>query len=170
MTWYNQAECPAFRMHLGQHQPGVQDGQPEGRSSWPVLPDQPLPRRSAAKPPSVWTRHHGTSSGSTPADKALAVTRCSPRPRIWRPEQCQLRHPRRRWCPAHADVHVERQWSSPTGPQYDVDGSASADVVYHEYTHGPSNRLVGNGAGLTAFQSQAMGEGWSTSTLWICWA
>jgi subtilisin-like proprotein convertase family protein len=50
---------------------------------------------------------------------------------------------------------------APSGPQYDVDGSASADVVYHEYAHGLSNRLVGNGGGLTAFQSQAMGEGWS---------
>ena len=48
-----------------------------------------------------------------------------------------------------------------SGPQYDVDGSASADVVYHEYAHGLSNRLVGNGGGLTALQSGAMGEGWS---------
>ncbi len=48
-----------------------------------------------------------------------------------------------------------------SGPQYDVDGSASADVVYHEYTHGLSNRLVGNGGGLTAIQSRSMGEGWS---------
>ncbi len=57
-------------------------------------------------------------------------------------------------------------WSGPqanpaAGPQYDVDGSASADVVYHEYAHGLSNRLVGNGGGLTQFQSRAMGEGWS---------
>lgn len=47
------------------------------------------------------------------------------------------------------------------GPRYDVDGSAAADIVYHEYGHGLSNRLVGNGAGLTTNQAQAMGEGWS---------
>jgi subtilisin-like proprotein convertase family protein len=37
-------------------------------------------------------------------------------------------------------------------------------VVYHEYTHGLTNRLVGNDGqanGLLARQSQAMGEGWS---------
>ena len=55
-------------------------------------------------------------------------------------------------------------WSGQSGafgPQYDVDGSPSADVVYHEYAHGLSNRLVGNGGGLTALQSRSMGEGWS---------
>lgn len=36
-----------------------------------------------------------------------------------------------------------------------------ASVVLHEYTHGLTNRLVGNGFGLTALQSRAMGEGWS---------
>lgn len=47
------------------------------------------------------------------------------------------------------------------GPQYDVDGSPSAEVVYHEYAHGLSNRLVGNGGGLGQLQSGAMGEAWS---------
>jgi extracellular elastinolytic metalloproteinase len=40
----------------------------------------------------------------------------------------------------------------------------SADVLYHEYTHGLSNRLVvdasGNGA-LNAIQARSMGEAWS---------
>ena len=40
---------------------------------------------------------------------------------------------------------------------YDVDGTADAEIVYHEYTHGLSGRLVGLGAA----QSGAMGEGWS---------
>ena len=44
---------------------------------------------------------------------------------------------------------------------WDVTSSDDADVVYHEYTHGLTNRLVGNGAGLAAFQSGAMGEAWS---------
>ena len=44
-----------------------------------------------------------------------------------------------------------------------VNGGDDASVVYHEYTHGLSNRLVNNGLGnaLTAKQSRAMGEGWS---------
>ena len=42
-----------------------------------------------------------------------------------------------------------------------VSSSDSADVVFHEYTHGLSNRLVGNASGLGAQQSGAMGEGWS---------
>ncbi|HWH92631.1 MAG TPA: M36 family metallopeptidase, partial [Baekduia sp.] len=45
-----------------------------------------------------------------------------------------------------------------------VNGADDATVVYHEYTHGLTNRLVGgDGAanGLLARQSQAMGEGWS---------
>jgi subtilisin-like proprotein convertase family protein len=37
----------------------------------------------------------------------------------------------------------------------------TADVVYHEYTHGLTNRSVGSGVGLDANQSRAMGEGWS---------
>ncbi len=46
----------------------------------------------------------------------------------------------------------------------DVNGSDMADVIYHEYGHGLSNRLVVNASGssaLTGFQSSMMGEGWS---------
>ncbi len=39
----------------------------------------------------------------------------------------------------------------------DVDSSADAEIVYHEYTHGLSGRLVSLGSE----QSGAMGEGWS---------
>jgi subtilisin-like proprotein convertase family protein len=42
-----------------------------------------------------------------------------------------------------------------------VNGGDDASVVYHEYTHGLSNRLIGGGSGLDANQSGAMGEGWS---------
>ena len=43
-----------------------------------------------------------------------------------------------------------------------VNSGDDAAVVYHEYTHGLTNRLVGNGAafGLLSKQSRAMGEGW----------
>lgn len=43
----------------------------------------------------------------------------------------------------------------------DVNGSDDASVVYHEYTHGLSNRLIDNAQGLDENQGQAMGEGWS---------
>ncbi|MGN6187763.1 MAG: M36 family metallopeptidase [Conexibacter sp.] len=43
----------------------------------------------------------------------------------------------------------------------DVNGSDDASVVFHEYTHGLSNRLIGNANGLNSKQSDAMGEGWS---------
>lgn len=41
------------------------------------------------------------------------------------------------------------------------DGSLDNGVVIHEYGHGISNRLTGNGSGLGALQSGGMGEGWS---------
>jgi len=44
------------------------------------------------------------------------------------------------------------------GPTPDIDGSLDSDIVYHEYTHGLSNRLHGS---LFGTQPGAMGEGWS---------
>jgi extracellular elastinolytic metalloproteinase len=49
-------------------------------------------------------------------------------------------------------------------PTADANGGDDASVVYHEYTHGLSNRLItySNGWGaLDAHQSGSMGEGWS---------
>ncbi|MEO7098199.1 MAG: M36 family metallopeptidase [Luteolibacter sp.] len=48
-----------------------------------------------------------------------------------------------------------------TGPMPDVDGDLDSEIVIHEYTHGLSNRLVGGGVGISANQTQGMGEGWS---------
>jgi Zn-dependent metalloprotease len=49
-----------------------------------------------------------------------------------------------------------------TAPNPDRDSSLDSDVVFHEYGHGISNRLIGNGGtGLSGTQSGAMGEGWS---------
>jgi extracellular elastinolytic metalloproteinase len=49
-----------------------------------------------------------------------------------------------------------------TAPTPDRDSSIDGDVVFHEYGHGISNRLIGNGSGaLSGTQSGAMGEGWS---------
>ncbi|HXE44274.1 MAG TPA: M36 family metallopeptidase [Conexibacter sp.] len=42
-----------------------------------------------------------------------------------------------------------------------VNGGDDASVVYHEYTHGLSNRLIDDANGLSEAQGQAMGEGWS---------
>jgi hypothetical protein len=51
-----------------------------------------------------------------------------------------------------------------TDPTPDVNGGDDAAVVYHEYTHGLSSRLItyaDGWAALDSFQSGAMGEGWS---------
>ena len=48
-----------------------------------------------------------------------------------------------------------------TGPTIDRDGSLDAEIVLHELTHGLSNRLVGNAAGLNWDPAGGMGEGWS---------
>ncbi len=44
-----------------------------------------------------------------------------------------------------------------------VSSADDASIVYHEYTHGLSNRLANNGlgGGLASKQAAAMGEGWS---------
>jgi subtilisin-like proprotein convertase family protein len=47
------------------------------------------------------------------------------------------------------------------GPTIDRDGSIDAEIVMHELTHGTSNRLIGNGGGLTWNVGAGMGEGWS---------
>ena len=41
------------------------------------------------------------------------------------------------------------------------DGDLDAEIVLHEYTHGLSNRRVGGGVGISALQTEGMGEGWS---------
>ena len=47
-----------------------------------------------------------------------------------------------------------------SGPTPDRDGTTDADIMIHEATHGTSNRLHGNGVGLSTFMAGAMGEGW----------
>jgi len=49
-------------------------------------------------------------------------------------------------------------WS---GPMPARDGSLDQEIVFHELTHGLSDRLVGGGVGISALQSGGMGEGWS---------
>src|SRR5690606_31232421 len=44
--------------------------------------------------------------------------------------------------------------------QTDLDGSIDNAIVAHEWGHYLTNRLVGNGSGLTTKQSNALGEGW----------
>src|SRR4051794_1255034 len=48
-----------------------------------------------------------------------------------------------------------------TGPTIDRDGDLDQEVLMHELTHGTSNRLVGNAAGLNWNPARGMGEGWS---------
>jgi hypothetical protein len=47
-----------------------------------------------------------------------------------------------------------------TGPTPQRDGTGDAEVIIHEVTHGTSQRLHNNNAGLTANMSGGMGEGW----------
>lgn len=48
-----------------------------------------------------------------------------------------------------------------TGATIDRDGGLDAEIVLHELTHGLSNRLVGDGAGLNWDPAGGLGEGWS---------
>lgn len=47
------------------------------------------------------------------------------------------------------------------GPTPDRDGDLDHEIVIHELTHGLSNRLHANTAGLTSNIARGMGEGWS---------
>jgi uncharacterized repeat protein (TIGR01451 family) len=47
------------------------------------------------------------------------------------------------------------------GPTPYRDGDFDATVVFHEFVHGLSTRLVGGGNALNALQSGGLGEGWS---------
>lgn len=47
------------------------------------------------------------------------------------------------------------------GPTVDRDGSLDTEVLIHELTHGLTNRLIGNAAGLIWDPGSGMGEGWS---------
>jgi subtilisin-like proprotein convertase family protein len=47
------------------------------------------------------------------------------------------------------------------GPTVDRDGSLDTEILIHELTHGTSNRLIGNAAGLIWDPGVGMGEGWS---------
>lgn len=65
------------------------------------------------------------------------------------------------------ELHLQHQpgTSYPAGDPYSpTDTADAADTVYHEYTHGMSNRLVVDAHGnstLGGGQAGAMGEGWS---------
>lgn len=48
-----------------------------------------------------------------------------------------------------------------TGPTVDRDGGLDSEILIHELTHGTSNRIIGNGAGLEWDIGAGMGEGWS---------
>jgi subtilisin-like proprotein convertase family protein len=48
-----------------------------------------------------------------------------------------------------------------TGPVIDRDSGLDSEILIHELTHGLSNRLVGNGAGLNWEIGGGLGEGWS---------
>ena len=47
------------------------------------------------------------------------------------------------------------------GPTVDRDGGLDTELLIHELTHGTSNRIIGNAAGLSFDVGGGMGEGWS---------
>ncbi len=47
-----------------------------------------------------------------------------------------------------------------TGPTIDRDGDLDSEILIHELTHGTSNRLIGNSAGLNWDPGGGLGEGW----------
>lgn len=55
--------------------------------------------------------------------------------------------------------------AAPTASMFNTfplkDSSFDNGIIAHEWGHYIQNRLVGNGAGLSSFQSRALGEGWS---------
>ena len=42
----------------------------------------------------------------------------------------------------------------------DTDGALDQDVLLHEFTHGMSERLIGNGSGMDGTHADGLGEGW----------
>ena len=66
--------------------------------------------------------------------------------------------------PARMQMYLFRDDCPSSSGVRDVNGADDAHIVYHEYTHGLSNRLVTDVAGFGALdgaQSGAMGEAWS---------
>ena len=67
--------------------------------------------------------------------------------------------------PPTMQMYLFRQPPTPTGFDYrSISGGDDSGLVWHEYTHGLSSRLVTNSDGTGALnspQSGAMGEGWS---------
>jgi hypothetical protein len=61
-------------------------------------------------------------------------------------------------------MYLFRDPSDPTDPFLASNGGDEADIVYHEYTHGLSNRLVVDANGVSTLgtiQAGSMGEAWS---------
>jgi extracellular elastinolytic metalloproteinase len=66
--------------------------------------------------------------------------------------------------PPRMQTYLWHDPADPADPFLQADGSDEADIVYHEYTHGLSNRLVVDANGnstLGNVQAGSMGEAWS---------
>ena len=66
--------------------------------------------------------------------------------------------------PGRMQMYLFRDPTWPEDPFLAANSGDEADVVYHEYVHGMSNRLVVDASGnstLTGFQGGSMGEAWS---------
>ncbi|GLY99477.1 M36 family metallopeptidase [Actinoplanes sp. NBRC 103695] len=66
--------------------------------------------------------------------------------------------------PGRMQMYLFRDPTWPEDPFLAANSGDEGDIVYHEYTHGVSNRLVVDASGnstLTGFQGGSMGEAWS---------
>jgi hypothetical protein len=66
--------------------------------------------------------------------------------------------------PPTMQMYLQPIPNDPTDPYIPSDTGSEASSVYHEYTHGLSNRLVIDADGVSTLngpQSGAMGEAWS---------
>jgi extracellular elastinolytic metalloproteinase len=66
--------------------------------------------------------------------------------------------------PARMQMYLFSDFPGITGTITDVAGADDAQIVYHEYAHGLSSRLITDSSGYAALESDqaaAMGEGWS---------
>jgi hypothetical protein len=66
--------------------------------------------------------------------------------------------------PPRMQMYLFRNPADPTDPFLPSNGGDEADVIYHEFTHGLSNRLVVDALGnstLGSIQAGSMGEAWS---------
>ena len=168
---------PPLPLHLEPGQAVLVAGQPQAEHHPGLLLRQHLARPPDAGSRSASPRRPATSRPGTTPTSAAARTRSTRRPRTAPPPTTACPTPAtsttRTWRrrpdgkAPRMQMYLQHQPGTtyPRGdPFAPTDVGDEADTVYHEYTHGLSNRLVVNANGqstLGGVQAGAMGEAWS---------